>query len=747
MTPDLQFQELASILRRRKRLILVLAATGMALTGAGALLIPPRYTAKAQIVFEPQQVSRIGELTSIANSAAENSVIPTQVATLLSHDHMERVRRSLPQDPAFRAAEEARASHRRTADAAWDKTANAVWGDLVAWLPLSLRPEGAVGTPEPQRLPLQQNAAPADPVEAAVPSQEEFERRLKIFQEVGSHVIAASYTSQSPATAAAVANRVVQLYIEDQTEQKRAATSRELAWLGERIPALAMEVQRAEAAVATHQVKHGFAEVNPSLSNDQQVADLNRQLATAEADSAARQARLAYVHGLRLQGSSTNGSLESINSPMLVELHRQEIALLQSEAELATAVGESNPKLLQVRSRLRYVRGRLSQETDRAVGNLENEARIAGTSVSALRTQLAVINGARGDMRLRDLEHDVTAKRQLYGSLVQRREEVRGQQDILQGDARILSHAAVPERPSSPNPLLFIFPAMLAFLISGSMMAVLVERLDRRLRSQREVNDALGIPCIALIPKLRRIGRTRPHHYLLAKPLAAYTEAIRSVVAALQLTAPQRAPKVVLISSSVPGEGKTTLAVSLAAYMASLGRRVLLIDLDFRHSTVMRELGGKAEGGVLDLLDHERPSAEVIQHLPGLQLDYLPVARRPTDPFALFASQQMSHLLERLRGEYDCVIVDSPPLLAITEARLLATMVDKVLFVVRWGSTRRNVAQNALDLLRSVGVPDRNGDNAVSAVMTQVDLKKHARGGYGDVAESFVKYKKYYLAG
>jgi len=735
MTSDPHFQELVDILRRRQRFILAVAASGMTLAGAGALLIPPRYTAKAQIIFEPQQVVRPGEPASVVVSPAEDVLIPTQVTTLLSHDHMERVRNSLPDDPAFRAAEQARATRPLATGAAWEKAANAAWSGLAAslpaWLPASWRPNA--------------EAAPAEPAEPGIPSQEEFEQRLKVFQEAGSHVIAATYTSQDPAMAAAVANRVVQRYIEGQTEQKRAATSRELAWLGERIPVLRMEVQQAEAAVGDYQAAHGFAAVNLSVANDIQVADLSRQLAAAEADFAARQARLAYIRSLRQHGSGMDQFLEALNSPMLVELHHQEVALLQSQAELATTVGPSNTRLLQVRNRLQYVQGKLSQETERAVSNLGNEAQIAGMPVSALRSQLAVINNAKADMRLRDLEHDVATKRQLFSGLVQRREEVRGQQDILRPDARVLSFAAPPERPSSANPLLFLFPALIVSMVGGGLLAVLVERLDRRLRSQRDITEVLGIPCIAMVPQLRRIGRTRPHQHLLAKPLAAYAEAFRSIVAMLRLTAPQRAPKVVLISSSIPGEGKTTLAVSLAAYMASLGRRVLLVDLDFRHSTILRELGGTAKGGVLDLLDHDGPSAEVIQHLPELRLDYLPVCRRPADPFALFASQQMSRLLAKLRDEYDCVIVDSPPLLAITEARLLAAMVDKVLFVVKWGSTPRDVAQNALSLLRSINVPGRARDNLAGAVMTQVDLKKHARGRHGDVAESFVRYKQYYL--
>lgn len=760
MASDLQFHELIAILRRRKMLVLTIAAVGTALTTAGALMIPPAYTAKALIVFEPQYTARAGEPATAPNPVEDESVIPTQVATLLSHDYMERVRESLAGDADFTAALKAQTARRIAANAEWRKTTDETWRQASSWL-LQLWPQAAHSPAAQQSPPIQEQPSAPASAGPGVPSQQVFERHLKVFQEPGSHVIAVTYTAPSAAVAAAVANRTVQLYLESQSEQKQIATNRELAWLGERIPALKAELARVEATILDYQAAHGYTEVNPAVTTDQQVADLTRQLATAEADAAARQAHLDYVRGMVSGGPDNGAFLESLNSPSLVDLHRQEQALLQSEAEFAVSLGEEHPKLLQAHSRLQELRQKIGQETSRAIRNLEDDARIAAMRVTALRQRLDTLKQASADMHLRDLKYDASVKQQLYSNLVQRQEEVRGQRNVLRSDARLLSQAAAPDRPSSPNALLFVFPGMVAFLIGGSMLAVLTDRLDGRLRSQRDVDQALGIPCLALVPRLRRIGRTRPHHNLLAKPLGAYAEAIRSVVASLQLAGSHHAPKVVLISSSVPREGKTTLAVSLAAYVASLGRRVLIVDLDFRHSSLKRELGGESQAGVLDLLLNERSPEEVIQYLPELGLHYLPVSRRPADPFALFASSRMHQLISKLRDSYDCVIIDGPPLLVITEARLLASMVDKVLFVVKWGTTRRDIAQSAVSLLRASGASGtgtalatllrgsgalvKSGGNIAGAVLTQVDLKKHASGRPGDIGESFAIYRKSYI--
>ncbi len=744
MASELQLHELTDILRRRKRLILAMAAAGTVLTGAGALLIPPRYTAKAQIIFEPQYVGRPGEPAPVVSPNAEDSMIATQVTSLVSFGHTERVRASLLDDPDFAAAVAARPVLAATADAAWLGFADLrkrVEPLLPSWLP-SL----------PQKAPQPEDIAPAG---LPAPSQQDFQRHLRAFQEAGSHVIALTYTAASPTEAAAIVNRTIQLYIDGQSDQKRAATTRELAWLGERIPALKAEVDRLAAETHGYQVAHGFAESSPAAIADM-VADVTRQLATAEADLAARQARLAYARTLRQGGPS----LDYLGSSAFTELYRQELQQEQAEAEQAASSGGMNPKLVQVRSRLQELRRRISQEADRAVRNLENDARITDALIGLLRRRLEILQQAGTDGRLRDLKHDAVVKEQLYSAFTQRQEELRGQQSILRPDVHILSNAFPPDRPSSPHPLLFVFPGMAVFLMAGSMMAVLADRLDRRMRSGRDVVAALGVPCLALVPMLRRIGRTRPHQSLLTKPLGAYTEAIRSVVASLRLTGSQGAPKVILISSSLPGEGKTTLAVSLAAYLASLGRRVLLIDLDSRHPSVQRELGGRTRSapagtGVLDLLDLSRPTAEVIQHLPDLRMDYLPMAQRPADPFAPFAGNGMRRLLDRLRTGYDCVIVDGPPLLVITEARLLASMVDKVVLVAKWGSTRRDVARSALDLLRPSDTPGKpllplfqpgasDGDSidVAGVVLTQVDMKKHARGYEREVMESFEVYRR-----
>jgi polysaccharide biosynthesis transport protein len=272
-------------------------------------------------------------------------------------------------------------------------------------------------------------------------------------------------------------------------------------------------------------------------------------------------------------------------------------------------------------------------------------------------------------------------------------------------------------------------------LICGSLLALALERLDRGLRCEREINDALGLPCIGLVPQIPRRHLPHPGKYLRVEPFSPYAEALRSAVATLRLAEPGHA-KVVLISSSIPGEGKTTFARSLAAYVGFLGRRVLLVGLDFRKGLRAGEFNDAGERRTVDLSPQNRPPAEPIRHIAEAGFDYLPMPGYHLDP--LTAAEQMAGLIRQLRERYDCVIIDGPSVLGAVEARLLPSIADRLLLVVKWGSTRREVAQNALGLLRKSGSLNKEHSDLAMAIVTQVDLKRHAQYRYGDVGEFLV---------
>jgi succinoglycan biosynthesis transport protein ExoP len=657
---ETQLQQVLTMLARRRRLILATGVFGAALAGTVGLIIPAKYTAKAQILIHSQQVSPI---TAGRAEAVDELAIETQVTMLSSRNHVRRVRDS-----------------------------------LSAGLPRAQGQAGATGGPAGTQAP---NGSLAP--EVGTPTVEELEQNLKVYQERNSRVIAVTYTSTSPEKSAAIANQVARLYVETQADRKREEKTS--AWV------------------------------------EQELAELNHQLSMAKSDFAARQARLNTLRDLQRREGGMDEFIKALDSEVLTESRRDQIGLLQSKADLATRFYETHPEVRSIAAKLEELRQKIAREVDRVMAQLESDTQIAGARARSLQQRLGTVQIAHreareAELRLRASQPTAAGSAQLYESLLRRQQQELSEHSEISPGMRMLTVAEAPKLPSSPNPILFIFPALVVFSIGGSFLATVLEGLDRGLRSERDTKDALGIPCIGLVPQVSPPKKLRMHQYLLANPFTAYTEAIRSVVvAALEPITPNRAPRVFLVTSSVPGEGKTTLAVSFATYAARLQRRVLMVDLAFRRPAILRELEGRAERGILDVLQGH-PLGEVIEHIPELGLDYLPLPGNPIDPLALLGNSRLPDLLRQLRESYDCVVIDSAPLIGAAEARLLVSMVDKVLLAVKWGSTPREVAQYAVSLLGGPSPSDRDPAAIASAIITQVDLKKHAEYRYGDLVDN-----------
>ena len=728
-------KQLIRLIRRRGRLIFILAVIGAVLGGVVGLLIPPRYTATAELVAEPQLPALAPGQAPPLMPPEDESTIQSYVVALTSRGHLERVIASLSHDPPLQTASERpqRDPHFLDTVIAWLvetwTTANRALLDILSPLrsPDAAKVAGHMGR-----------------------DVEAFRQHLHVFQEQGSHVLGVSFTASNPEEAERAANRVAKLYAAAIYDQKRETTQRTLAWINRRIPEMKSEVDRFDSAAQAYQTKRGLAQAGQTDTVDQRLADLNRRVTDAQAELSERQSQRDAVRRVLQHGETgVDTVVQTIDSTTLQALRNREAALQQIEAQLSATLGVMHPRSQEVLAQLGAVRSSIAIAVHRAASDLDAQVKASTLQLQTLRAQLASVQANSADTRgagarLQDMERGAATIRQVYESLLQQREALIEQQEMISPDVRILSLATPPDRPSSVNPLLFPLPAMVTFLIGGILMAAITDRLDQGLRSARDIRETLGIPCIGLVPKVRR-ARPRLHQHLLSKPFAPYAEAIRSLAAGLKLPMRYAMPQVVLISSSVPREGKTTLAVSLATYAALIGRRVVLVDLDFRRPAIWRAIAGKGNRTASDCADRDHLSLAAIETIPQLGLDVLPVRRRPEDPLLPFAGGELPDLFRQLRSSYDFIVIDGPPLLAVTEARLLASFVDKVLFVVKWGSTRKDMAQNALDLLRDAHVFERQRDEMIVGVVTQVDVNKHARYRYGDTGESFVRYARYYI--
>jgi capsular exopolysaccharide synthesis family protein len=395
-----------------------------------------------------------------------------------------------------------------------------------------------------------------------------------------------------------------------------------------------------------------------------------------------------------------------------------------------------------VSQELASIRQKIRSEIERIVAELKVEAQTAAARQASVerdvdRLRSAIEQRGQAEVHLGELQREIDADRQIYQEMLKRYRETREQQEIVDSDFKVLARAVPPLKPTSPGPVLFGAVGFTSSLLLLLTSVVLRELTDKSVRGTGDVERHLGVTRIGLVPRLRKGWRgRRPHRYLLARPRSTYAAALQSVLGSLRSGG--TLPKLLVVTSSLPGEGKTTFAVSLAVCAAQIGKRVLLVDGDFRHPSIQRELGLLPQQGLVEYALGEIDLSQAVEKDPTSGLDVLPIGRRHALPIPLIDNAALSGRLQTLKMRYDLVIVDSAPVLGIPETLLLSAQADLVVFVVRWGSTVRNSAKRALEDLAGAGAC------VAGAVLTRVDVRRHAAYGYGDAALSYSKYSHYY---
>jgi capsular exopolysaccharide synthesis family protein len=363
----------------------------------------------------------------------------------------------------------------------------------------------------------------------------------------------------------------------------------------------------------------------------------------------------------------------------------------------------------------------MGQETAKIVAGLANAAAITHAREDSLKAALAGIRQdanriGSADVSINAEQQEAQANHGLYEKLLARAKETSIESGLQQPDAHVISHADVPVRPSYPNkPLILLLSFVGASLLAG-MLVLGLESLDQGFHDLAQVERALGVPALGFVPRLRSGENT--DSYVLTKPFSAYSEAIRSVYTSLVLSNVDRPPRIVLVASSLPGEGKSAMSISLARLVARSGKRVLVIDSDLRKPRVHAAFGAPLKPGLIDYLAGKVSIEEVLFKDAESSALVMPPGVYAPSPADLFTSDHMRKMLGTLSARFDFIILDSAPLLAVSDARNLCSLADKVLFVVRWQHTRRAAALPAIRQIMNA-----NGDLA-GVLLTMTDTKR-----------------------
>jgi polysaccharide biosynthesis transport protein len=334
----------------------------------------------------------------------------------------------------------------------------------------------------------------------------------------------------------------------------------------------------------------------------------------------------------------------------------------------------------------------------------------------------------RSQVKLRAAERDAKATTELYETLLTRSKET-AQTGLEQPDARIISHASVPPRPSFPNRLLLLGIALVGSVaLSGTLVGV-AEGLESGYRGGDQLTRDLSLRVLGEIPAVGRRAQREPLvDLLLSEPAGAYAEALRTVATALELFGdPPERRRIVLITSSLPKEGKTSLVTCLARTMAATGRHVLVVDCDLRHPNCHTPFHLSLAPGLSTYLSDRARVEAVVQEDRASGAELIAAGEVTESPIQLLRSGKLAHLLRDLRARYDIILLDSPPLLPIADTRLLTAVADRAVLVVRWRTTDRKSVRRAVEQLRQAGTMP------LAVVLSQVrDKTDQSYGHYYD---------------
>jgi polysaccharide biosynthesis transport protein len=573
--------------------------------------------------------------------------------------------------------------------------------------------------------------------------------RMEVKQLGRSWVIEIRYLSEDPGKAADIANAIAETYIQAHLEQKYQSSTRASSWLETRIEELRADVLAAERRIAEYRAQNrlGIGSEGANSPVSLQMGQINTQLALAQAQRAEAEARYGQVRSLLASAGGPEAAAKVLTSPLMADLRAQETQLQRQLSELGTIYGERHPQMVNVRAELGSVREKIGDEATRIGQDLQNELAVARArerelerQLRGLETQTAGLDQA--EVQLRNLVREAETNRQMFETFLQRYSELTEGHDLQQADAQILSRADVPGRPEFPKTTLSVAVAFGGSLMLGLFLVFVVERWDTGFgfRSSDEVLAATGIRALALVPDLgRRETAGRPaEEYILHKPNSAFGEALQRVRTALFLSESDRTPKTVLLTSSVPLEGKSLITSSLARQSARSGLKVLLIDADLRRPRLHEVVRVANQHGLGDILSGRVLVDEAIRTDNKSGMDFIPAGGGVASPPDLFRSESMKVLLRDMAERYDLVLLDSPPVAAVSDSFILSGLVDKTIYVVRWERTPRNVAVASMRQIVEAGA------DLAGVALSRVNVKKHARYGYPDSGYYSGYYRKYF---
>nr|HID58044.1 polysaccharide biosynthesis tyrosine autokinase [Desulfobacterales bacterium] len=564
--------------------------------------------------------------------------------------------------------------------------------------------------------------------------------RIKVKPIRNSRLVDISFEARDPVLAARIVNTLAKAYIDQNLETKLRAVQDAVRWLHDRIEEERRKVEKAEQALLRYKEKY---DIITDFSSDvekitaQKLAKLNAQV--TEAESRRVEAETRYRQAIAL--ASTPDMLDSIpevlNNDLIRQIKSMEVELYKRMSELSGKYGKKHPKMVAIESELKTLQKRKVQEINRVINSLRNEYMVALAREKSLKEALAKQKKESLELNQKAVEYGVLKReaesaREMYEILIKRFKETSLTEDMKTGNIRVVDKAEVPKSPVKPKKKLNILLAAIVGLLMGTGLAFFFEYLDNTIKLPEDIKRYLKIPYLGPIPLFTEEGNPgkeeKPELVTLQSPKSTASEAYRGIRTSILFSSADYTPQVILVSSSGPREGKTITSTNLSIAMAQSGSRVILLDCDMRRPKIHKVFGIKRDKGMSNILVGGCSFEEALIHPNIPNLDIVPCGPIPPNPAEIVGSNRMETLLNSLRKDYTHIIIDSPPITAVTDAVVLARFVDGVILVVRAGDTPREVVLNGIGQLQGVNA------RILGALLNGVDMGR----------DSYYYYQYYY---
>ncbi len=567
-------------------------------------------------------------------------------------------------------------------------------------------------------------------------------RDIEVQPYKNSRLVTISYTASNPEFAALVANATAKAYIEETLEMKLESTRTQLEWMTKKANEEGDKLNSAEQALQSYMVANDIISLENRMSvTPEQLSQISSQLVTAESRRKQLESLYSKVRSVgndpakavTIPAIATDESLQTIRSQ-----------ILQAEQDLRELSGtylSKHPVLKKAKADLEILNEKLNHEIARIIESIHNEYELAVSDEQNLQAQMGRTKAQAQGLSERYIQYgalkrEVDTNRTMYDALLMKIKEQSITEETHPVSLWIVEEAIVPGAPVSPNKQKNLLLGLIVGLMAGVGLAFFIEYLDNTIKYPEETEKALGLPVLGLISLWKETDLTIDQA-VDKKPRSPVAESYKALRTSLMLASADGTPGKILIASAAASAGKTTTALNLSFAMAQAGNKVLLVDADMRKPRVHKALKMTNKTGLSNYLAGGKSS--ILKKSSHENLDVITSGPIPPNPSELLSSRHMQQLFETLGANYDVIIVDSPPLLSVADARILTRVCDGTVLVVRARQTTFDLARKATRLLTSVNAP------VLGMVINALDLKKNdyyyqyyygAYGTYGEVEES-----------